>query len=168
MIGTTLHWVEGPWAGRLAMAARPRGGDWLADEMSFWRESGVDTVVSLLESEEESVLGLEEEGSEAVAHGMRFRSLPIPDRDVPKERTKVSAVLDELDRELRGGRKVLLHCRQGVGRTGLVGVCLLVLRGLEADRAINRVSEARGVEVPETAEQGEWIERFAGTLAAAR
>jgi len=37
---TELHWVDGPWPGRLAVAARPRGGDWLAvpekEEQGRW------------------------------------------------------------------------------------------------------------------------------------
>jgi hypothetical protein len=53
MISTELHWVEGAWPGKLAMAARPRGGDWLQDELADWRRSGVNTVFSLLTEEEE-------------------------------------------------------------------------------------------------------------------
>ena len=46
-----LYWIVGPWRGRLAIAARPRGGDWLDDELSGWRQAGIDVVVSLLENE---------------------------------------------------------------------------------------------------------------------
>ena len=35
-------------AGRLAIMARPRAGDWLEDEISGWRAQGVEIVVSLL------------------------------------------------------------------------------------------------------------------------
>ncbi len=34
MLGTTLYWVRGPWPGKLALAARPRGGEWLDDEIA--------------------------------------------------------------------------------------------------------------------------------------
>jgi len=47
-----LFWIPGPWRGRLAVATRPRGGDWLADEAAGWRRAGLDVVVSLLENEE--------------------------------------------------------------------------------------------------------------------
>ena len=50
---TELYWVDGPWLGKLALAARPRGGDWLEDEMANWRRAGIDTVLSLLTPEEE-------------------------------------------------------------------------------------------------------------------
>ena len=40
-MGTKLYWVDGPWLGKLALAARPRGGDWLCDELKV-----ADRVVS--------------------------------------------------------------------------------------------------------------------------
>ena len=52
-MSTELRWVEGPWKGKLAIAARPRGGDWLGDEIEAWRRLGIATVVSLLTPEEE-------------------------------------------------------------------------------------------------------------------
>ena len=49
---TELFWIDGPWPGRLAIMPRPRGGDWLEEEIQSWRRSGVDLVVSLLTLEE--------------------------------------------------------------------------------------------------------------------
>jgi hypothetical protein len=49
---TNLYWVDGPWPGKLALAARPRGGDWLGDEVVSWKRNGVDAVLSLLTPEE--------------------------------------------------------------------------------------------------------------------
>ena len=34
---TELYWIPGPWLGRLAIMPRPRGGDWLEDEIRSWR-----------------------------------------------------------------------------------------------------------------------------------
>ncbi|WP_315755825.1 MULTISPECIES: hypothetical protein [unclassified Bradyrhizobium] len=31
-----LHWIDLPIAGRLAIAARPRAEDWLADDIAAW------------------------------------------------------------------------------------------------------------------------------------
>ena len=44
-MSTELHWVEELWPGRLALAARPRGGDWLVDDMARWRRSGSDMAL---------------------------------------------------------------------------------------------------------------------------
>ncbi len=168
MLGTELHWVNGPWRGRLAMAARPRGGDWLQDEIASWRRSGVATVVSLLEEQEEFDLGLKAERSEAEEQGLRFISFPIVDRDVPVSQSEFGKLLETLHRELAAGQSVAVHCRQGIGRTGLVAACLLVGDGLGPQEAMDRLTAARGVEVPETAQQRRWIANFAGALATAR
>ena len=78
-----LFWIPGSWPGRLAIAARPRGGDWLADEAKGWQRAGIDMVVSLLESGEAAQLDLLDERSAAEDSGIRFVSFPIPDRGVP-------------------------------------------------------------------------------------
>ena len=57
-MATELYWVDGPWPGKLALAARPRGGDWLEDEIASWRGARVDTVLSLLTPKEERDLDL--------------------------------------------------------------------------------------------------------------
>ncbi len=168
MIGTELRWVAGPWPGKLALTARPRGGEWLEDEMASWQRNGANMIVSLLTPEEEGDLDLTREGTEAFAHGLRFISFPICDRQVPDSQTNFIRILDIVDRELAGGGNVVLHCRQGIGRTGLMAACLLVSTGLEPAAAIERLSAARGIPVPETAEQRRWIERYAESLAAAR
>jgi protein-tyrosine phosphatase len=164
-MSTELHWVDGPWPGKLALAPRPRGGDWLEDEMAAWRRAGIDTVLSLLTPEEEQDLDLKREAPEAKAQGMKFASLPIPDRQVPNSESEVSAALNRIDADLSAGKSVVVHCRQGVGRTGLVAACLLVARGLTPEGAVKALSAARGNPVPETDEQRRWIDHYAAVLA---
>ena len=48
---------------------------------------------------------------------------------------------------------MVVHCRQGIGRSGLVAACLLVRKGISPGAAVEMVSAARGVSVPETTEQ---------------
>jgi protein-tyrosine phosphatase len=163
---TKLHWVDGPWRGKLALAARPRGGDWLPDEMKAWRQAGVDSVVSLLTSEEEADLDLVLESFTANSLGMTFLSFPIPDRQVPHSDEELTNELQLLEIELDEGRNVVLHCRQGIGRTGLVAACLLLTKGMDTETAIARLSAARGVSIPETPEQRTWIDHYAGVFSA--
>lgn len=158
---TKLHWVEGPWPGALALAARPRGGDWLKDELSAWRGAGVDVILSLLTPEEEHDLELGTEQSEAQALGLKFLSLPIEDRGVPPSETDVHATLDRVKGLLSTGMNVAIHCRQGVGRTGLMASCLLISAGLYPEAAVTKLSAVRGVPIPETAEQRHWIDHYA-------
>ena len=58
----TTYNIEGPWRGQLAIIARPRGGDWLAEEVQDWKNEGFDVIVSLLTTDEERDLGLTEDG----------------------------------------------------------------------------------------------------------
>mgnify|MGYP001559862623 FL=1 len=74
MMPAKVFWVPGPWRGRLGLLPRPRGGDWLGDETTAWREAGIDVVVSLLQREEEEQLVLESEAAAASASGIEFRS----------------------------------------------------------------------------------------------
>ena len=165
---TALHWIDGPWPGKLALAARPRGEDWLEDEVKSWRQAGVNTVLSLLEPAEEVDLGLKDEANLVKRQGMKFLSLPIPDRHIPNSESELTATLERLDADLSSGKNVVVHCRQGVGRTGLVAACLLVTKGLSPDTAVMNVGAARGTMVPETGEQRNWIDHYAAVLASAK
>lgn len=163
MIGTALHWVDGPWPGRLALAARPRGGEWLEDEISGWDQAGIDAIVSLLTPDEEHDLGLNDEARSAREHGLKFFSLPVEDRGVPGRESDVRGTVERVNRVLSQGENVVVHCRQGVGRSGMLGACLLVSQGIAPDDAVKTLSLARGVPVPETPQQRRWIDEFAST-----
>ena len=163
-----LHWVDGPWRGRVVLAARPRGSDWLDAEIADWQRDGVNIVVSLLTPVEEGALDLRNEARAVKAKGMKYVSLPIPDREVPASETELTGVIERLDGELASGKNVLIHCRQGIGRSGLVAACLLVSKGLAPEIAVRKASAARGVPVPETKEQREWIDHYAAVSAGSK
>jgi len=161
---TELHWVEGPWPGKLALAARPRGGDWLKDELAAWKKAEINTVLSLLTPEEDQDLDLSDEATEAKAQGLGFSSFPIPDRQVPKSEAKLAEALEKVGGALSNGKNVVVHCRQGIGRSGLVAACLLVRNGMSPGAAVEAVSAARGAPVPETPEQRDWIDHYAAAF----
>jgi len=158
---TELYWIEGPWQGKLAILPRPRGGDWLEDEVQGWRAAGVDVIVSLLTSDEVADLDLAQEGGLCEAHGIDFRSFPIVDRSVPVSRKATLEFVKKLAKLLAGGKSIAIHCRQGIGRSALIAACLLVLSGIVPEAAFLRVSEGRGCSVPETSEQRQWLMEFA-------
>jgi protein-tyrosine phosphatase len=161
---TELHWVQGPWVGKLAVMPRPRGGDWLEDDVRSWRRCGVDVVASLLTPDEIADFTLADEEALCRANGIRFLSFPITDRSVPSSKASTAELLARLAELLAEGKGIAIHCRQGIGRAGLIAVCLLVMSGLDPDTAIQRVTAARGCPVPETPEQRRWIMEFARSL----
>jgi len=153
-----LFWIPGPWRGRLAVVTRPRGGDWLKDEGSGWRRAGIDVAVSLLEPHEASQLDLLDEPQAAESNGIRFVSFPIPDRGVPASAPAARSLIADIARALDDGKNVAVHCRQGIGRSGMIAAGVLVASGISPERAVTVVSSARGLAVPETEEQRSWLE----------
>lgn len=159
-----MFWVPGPWQGRLGIALRPRGGDWLADETQVWRQAGVDRVVSLLERDEQAQLELEGEAEATAANGMEFTSFPVPDRGVPASHDSAADLVKGVIRALERGRTVVVHCRQGIGRSALIIGAVLVAEGEDVETALKTIEESRGLEVPETDEQRQWLRDFASRL----
>lgn len=156
-----LYWLPDSWPGRLAVGPRPRGADWLEDEIAAWKRAGVNVVVSLLTDGEESDLGLMAEAEATQSRGLAFISFPFPDRGVPDNVEGVTRLAEELSAGLWAGKNILIHCRQGIGRSALVAASVLDLLGRGAEDAIQQISQARGLPVPETPEQRRWIEGFA-------
>lgn len=159
-----LFWIPGPWRGRLAIAARPRGGDWLDDEAGSWRRAGVDMVVSLLESDEAAQLDLLKERSAAEDNGISFISFPIPDRGVPTSMREAVSLMERIAVALGEGKNVAVHCRQGIGRSGLIAAGVLMTSGARTEEAIQVVSSARGMTIPETLEQRQWTQQLPSGL----
>lgn len=158
------YWIPGPWRGRLAIVPRPRGGDWLKDEIEAWREAGIDVVVSLLSASEEDELDLSEEARTAQERDLTFISFPIDDYGVPTSPHALRQLVDELERKLRDGRSVGIHCRQGIGRSSVVAACLLAATGEGVDASFDRIILARGRPVPDTPEQRKWVSDFARSV----
>jgi len=163
------YWIDGPWPGRLGILPRPRGGDWLDDEIRSWKNAGLDVVVSLLTPDEATELHLEQEAQACKNHGIELLPFAIPDRGVPGSRRDASELLKRIHEFLAAGRTVAIHCRQGIGRSGLIVASQLILWGTKPSDAIVQISRARGCEIPETAEQRTWLVDFAAAdLAALR
>lgn len=167
-VSPTIYSIEGPWKGRLAIVPRPRGGEWLEDEVRAWREGGLDVIVSLLTPTEAGELGLTAEAMIAPANNLQFLQFPISDYGVPPSMEGVLAFLEKLDEALTGGKNVGIHCRQGIGRAATIASSLMVLREIDPAEAFNRVATARGCSVPDTSEQREWVTNFARYLATER
>lgn len=154
---TELFWIPGPWKGQLAIVPRPRGGDWIDDEINAWKRAGINVAVSLLEPVEADQLGLPDERAAVESRGLRFISFPIPDRGIPASTPAALALLNDLVSRLESGKNVAIHCRQSVGRWGLIAAGLLLAAGSTPKQAIAAVTAARGITIPETPAQLEWI-----------
>lgn len=120
-----------------------------------WRATA---VVTLLENQEFQMFGVERLGQAVIALGMQWHHLPIKDVDTPDERFEsawksVGPTLVDL---LKAGRRVLVHCRGGLGRAGTVGARLLIDMGEQPQAAIHRIRDTRAGAI-ETLDQVQYL-----------
>lgn len=156
-----FHWVDTGGPGRLAIMPRPWGGEWLGEEVRAFLREGVQVVVSCLEPHEEEELFLGGEAEAFQNAGLEFLSCPIRDHDVPQNEVRTDAFILEVAERFRNGRAVAVHCRAGIGRSGTIAACILLESGMSKEEAFRRLELARGLPIPGTAEQWEWVERYA-------
>jgi protein-tyrosine phosphatase len=104
-------------------------------------------------------LGLRLEKAAAESRNMMFYAFAIADRSVPTSARQTQELIRQLTVAMESGKNVAIHCRQGLGRSPLIAIGALMLAGIDSKLAIHRVSAARGLPVPETKEQREWIEK---------
>jgi ADP-ribosyl-[dinitrogen reductase] hydrolase len=114
---------------------------------------GATAMVTLIEAHEFDLLGVADLGAQAMARGIDWHPLPIPDVQAPDERfaTGWQRSGPALRSRLLAGQRVLVHCRGGLGRAGMVAAQLLVELGVPPQEAIRRVRAARpgAIETPE-------------------
>ena len=125
-------------------------------------EYGVETLVSLMEHDEYSNLQIPEFFQKAEEMGMDVLHLPIPDYGVPSdpEEDKYKPLIEDVSGRLEEGQTVVVHCRGGLGRSGLVAASVLVALGHPSGEAIRIVRTARAgaLETPDQEDRVRWFE----------
>ncbi len=139
---------------------RPRGGDWLEDELCELLELGADGVLSLLKLHEERELGLEREAEICRSLGLMFSRFSIPDRDLPESMLAFDVLIQGLRAERAEGLSLAIHCRQGIGRSSMAAVAFLAEPGVSLDDLWAQIAAARGRAVPDTEAQRLWIQGY--------
>ncbi len=122
-------------------------------------DAGFDGFLDLTEPGE--VPGYENYLPESV----RYVRKAITDHGVPRDAACMGEILAALDELLAAGRRVYVHCRAGIGRTGTVVACHLIEQGLAPEAALARLNELwlgsdrsdTWPEVPETDAQRDFI-----------
>jgi protein-tyrosine phosphatase len=152
--------VVGPVAGRLATMPHPAGDRGLFADLAALRTAGVDVLVSLQTPAEQAELGLTGEAEAAAQAGLEFRHLPIPDMGVP-DLAMVAPAIAMIGSDVAGGRHVVIHCWAGIGRSSTIAAAVLIELGATPTDACATVSAARGMRVPETRAQRDWLDTWA-------
>jgi len=132
---------------RALFAGRPSRFSWIDDrvagsgrpmtrnQVKWLREHGVDAIISLTEDP------LPREWiSEA---GLEYRHMPLEDHATP-DPDVLKQIVDELLDLIDSGKRVLVHCAAGLGRTGVVLAAYLVAaKGVSGEEAIKIVRDLR-------------------------
>jgi ADP-ribosyl-[dinitrogen reductase] hydrolase len=137
------------------------GGSWDRDlgldleVVRAWRPS---LVLALLEDHEYASLGIAHFKEAVFRAGLPWDFAPIPDGGVPGLEFDLAwgEIAPRSRQILDNGGRILIHCRAGLGRTGLVAACLLVDFGATSEEAIDAVRTARPSAI-ETSEQERYI-----------
>src|SRR6202162_4857614 len=101
------------------------------------------------------------------AINVTYQRFPIRDNSVPRDSDHLSEILFAIDRRIREGGVVYVHCWGGVGRTGLVVACWLQEHGRTPDDSLAELSakwstvEKNFRKSPETPEQVCWVKSWA-------
>lgn len=119
------------------------------DAIADW---GAKLVLTLVEPAELRALAVPTLGQEIQNRGIVWRHLPIADYSVPNEAFEQQWIThgDEIRAMLRSGDDVLVHCKGGLGRAGMMAARLLVELGMAPEDAIHAVRRARrgAIETP--------------------
>ncbi|WP_207632778.1 protein-tyrosine phosphatase family protein [Foetidibacter luteolus] len=137
--------------------ARPRGGDWLEDEISNLKKNKVGVVVSLLEKNEIYDLELNHEEDICKSKNITYINFPIPDRDIPKQNSDTNKLIEALTKKIDEGQSIVIHCRMGIGRSSIIAASVLLKYKFKAKASIENISSIRGLKVPDTDSQLLWL-----------
>lgn len=150
-----------------------READIAALRLDALLDAGVSLLVDLTETRDglvdyEELLRARPLGREAI----RVRA-PIRDMGTTDD-ARLAAIVDLVHRAAESGTTTYLHCWGGIGRTGMVGACVLVRRGMPVDEALAVVAAGfaampkaaqpwyAGWTSPQTPAQFEAVRRYAG------
>ena len=156
----SIFWIKGNPPASLAIVLCPHGDDSMEEYLLDLKRGGIETLVSMLENSEAISLGLEDEGPAAVHLGLKLISYPIPDTRIPFDVASFRVFAARLADRLRAGEHIGVHCRGSIGRSTVTVACALIHLGWKPKAALAAIAAARGLAVPDTQEQQDWIMRY--------
>lgn len=102
-------------------------------------------------------------------HGIDFLHLPTDDNFALSD-ADLAAGVDWVSAHLDAGRRVLIHCEHGIGRSALLALCVLVARGEAPLDALERAKSGRARVSPSQHQYegwARWLAKHRATVAAA-
>lgn len=156
---SNIYWINEDKIGnnKLGMMARPRGNDWLDNEIKSLKKREVDCFVSLLEKSEQWELELQEEKEICKKWEIEFINFPIKDVNTPDNEKEFMLLADNLTNKISQNKKIVIHCRMGIGRTSILIAAIMIKLGYKGTGIFELIGEYRKLKVPDTKEQKDWL-----------
>ena len=120
----------------------------LTTDVSVIKQWGADIWLNLMEDKDLVSVKLDPENFSRTIKtaGIEYLHYPIVDGSVPDERESLlwdNERIPALLSRINNGCKILIHCRGGLGRTGLIAARLLIAAGIKPVEAIAIVRDVR-------------------------
>ncbi|GAX79898.1 hypothetical protein CEUSTIGMA_g7338.t1 [Chlamydomonas eustigma] len=125
-----------------------------------------DCIVCLLNDSELRSYNLREYSSAVQRHGKEYVQFPIIECAPPENLLEAGSLIQMMVQQLMNGRNLVMHCRGGVGRAGMMAACLLLYLNLEMSplEAIRKVRSLRCKAAVETRRQEDFVAEYAKHL----
>jgi protein-tyrosine phosphatase len=94
-------------------------------------------------------------------HGVHFLYLPTADFH-GSSREMLDEGVAFAEAHIAAGRRVLVHCHFGIGRSATLGLCVLVARGYAPIEALELAKAKRALVSPSPKQYAAWAEWLAG------
>ena len=154
------YWV---FPDRLLAGEHPAGfGQDVRERLERLHIAGIDAFFDLTEE------GEEPEYRCLLPAGVEYRRFPMGDQGVPLNVSDARALLTAIQDALARQCRVYLHCRAGIGRTGLVVGCLLAEESGDGKKALAKLNDlwpqsaraAHWPRIPQTREQADYVRQW--------
>jgi len=142
-------------AGQLAISPVPGRFGTYADDLAALAAWGANLVVSLTSDAEMAQAGADRMANDLAAKGIAWRPWTITDCGVPDPGADWAGLAADTGACLDKGQRVLVHCKGGCGRSGMVVLRLIIAHGESADQALKKLRHIRPCAV-ETDAQMDW------------
>jgi len=145
--------------GKLFLFRMPGRGRDIDADFNDMQTSNIDRIVCLAEKKE--IQNKSPEYLKRLKNGLlpfSVKYFPIADYQTPDDKSGFVELIEYIASSLKKGERILIHCGAGVGRTGMVAICVLLRLGLNKDGAVRLVDHAGSG--PENAGQKEFIQWF--------
>ena len=139
--------------GTLALCALPASAESRAAVLDF----APALILSLTPEDELARLHAADLPDWCAAAGIPRLAFPVEDFQTPPEGADWAAISAPATAVLKDGGRVLVHCRGGLGRSGMVALRLMIEAGEDPQAALRRLRAARPGAV-ETAAQEGWAQ----------